>query len=120
MSGQGSPSRSLTSSRGRLSWGNMTNPDTPGALVGGTEVPIPAPAPLLAGSFQCGDTITLRATGSADNLESIKLAIEADGSGADIGRGEIDLFGNIRQLLDDEGFAGKLSNANALIQHFGV
>ncbi len=99
----------------RVAWGVLSDPNASGATVGPDDVALPAPPPLAAGTdFQCGDAIVLRATGDAGRLESIALSAEARGAGAALRVGQVDLFGNIRRLLDETGFAGRLSNANAL------
>ncbi len=103
-----------------VGFGRLGSSDTPGATVGDGDVPVAAPAPLEPGTgFQCGDRVILRATGSSADPASVQLALEATSAGADVG-GQLDLFGAIRNLLDETGFAGKPSNSNALLPPIGV
>jgi|GEM_PF-2882458 len=105
----------------RVGWGNLARPEAPGARLGDEELPVGAPAPLREGvEFWCGDAIRLRAEGDASRPEETVLLIEATREGAEVGPGQLDLFGNIRRLLDETGFAGKLSNARALLPAPGV
>ena len=75
-----------------------------------------APPPLEKGSgFQCGDTVTLRIAQRPDTAAGVGLEIESTNEGSNVPPGGIDLFGNIRRLLDEEGFAGKWSHGGALL-----
>jgi len=99
----------------RIGWGDLTDPDAPGALIGDGKVPIAACTPLAEGDFSCGDVVTLRGIDQETDIASIKLSITATSEGADVPDGAFDLFGNIRQLLDDEGIAGRQNSSLGLL-----
>lgn len=104
----------------RVGWGNLARPSDPGAKVGGGQE-LPAPAPLTGGvGFHCGNAIIFRETGKASDPADIQLSLAVTTEGSEVATGEIDLFGNLRTLLADTGFAGRQSNTNALLPTPGV
>lgn len=102
----------------RVGWGDATDAQAPGARVGADRTPLAAPAPLAPKGGLCGQAVTLAVNGDSANPSEMTLSVRASSSGAGVEAGEIDLFGNIRALLEREGFAGRLSGSNALENPF--
>jgi len=97
----------------RVGWGDLLNSQTPGVVVNDQQS-IAAPAPLSAANGLCGEVIRLGISGDAANPASLTLTASSSATGAEVAAGQIDLFGNIRKLLDQENFTGKLSGTNVL------
>lgn len=105
----------------RAGWGSLNDATVPGARVGDGDVPVAAPAPLVGGvDFACGDSIVLRATGDPNDPAGVQLSAQASNVGSEIRFNRLDLFGNIRAVLDTTGFTGKLSNSNLLLPPIGA
>lgn len=97
----------------RVGWGDLLNTQAPGAVVNDQQS-VAAPAPLSSAGGLCGEVVRLGFSGDAANPASLTLTASSSGAGAEVGAGQLDLFGNIRKLLDQENFAGKLSGTNVL------
>lgn len=106
----------------RVGWGNLRDPSLPGATLDNPAIDLAAPLALRAattagqtGGFACGDTIRLQLLqdDTADN--GYRLDAESSSEDAIVPAGTIDLFGNIRSVLDQEGMAGRLSNTGLLL-----
>ncbi len=100
----------------RIGWGDVTDSTAAGATLGST--PIAAPAPLASSAGLCERTIRFGVAGDADQPSSVRLSAVSDRSGSTPRAGEIDLFANLRALLNAEGFAGKLSGSIAFENPF--
>jgi len=104
-----------------LGLGNVSDPTVPGAVLLDAEIDLERPPSLIDGvGFDCGDLVTMRVVGNANVLSSARLEIVSTSLGASVPSGSPDLFGNIRQVLDDEGFAGRMSTNLALFPAPGV
>lgn len=105
----------------RVGWGGLGDSDLPGALIGNGDVPVDAPAALAGGTdFACGDAVVLRATGDPGDPAGVQLAIQASNVGSEIRFNRLDLFGNIRSVLNATGFAGKPNNSSLLLPPIGL
>jgi hypothetical protein len=111
-----------------IGWGDVTDPNVPGAIVtnnsdtnksetGQIKTGLSAPAPLTLGNdFNCGNIVTFRAIAGDSQAAELQLSTEVGGAEfAELPDGGLDLFGNIRKLINQEGFAGRLSNDAALL-----
>lgn len=104
-----------------LGLGNVTDPTVPGAILTDAEIDVEGPPSLIEGiGFACGDLVTMRVVGNAAALSEASLEIVPTSQGAAVPFGSPDLFANIRQVLDEEGFAGRMSTNLALFPTPGV
>ncbi len=100
----------------QIGWGNLSDATAPGATLDDGATVLTAPASLVTGAgFACGDGVILRLVESAENPQGYELETEATTTDSSQPVAGLDLFGNIRQLLDDKGFAGLLSNGGMLL-----
>jgi hypothetical protein len=108
----------------RIGWGSLRTAATPGAtILGDPDIELVAPPRLInldeadaaeTATFECGEAVTLRV---AEEETDTGFALEtiAESDEATVPDGAIDLFANIRELLDSEGMAGRLSNSGQLL-----
>jgi hypothetical protein len=108
----------------RIGWGSLRTAATPGAtILGDPDIELVAPPRLVnadetqaeeAETFECGEAVTLRV---AEEETDTGFALEtiAESDEVTVPDGAIDLFANIRELLDSEGMAGRLSNSGQLL-----
>lgn len=122
LAGQGPSAASLLECPvDRIGWGNLSNSSTPGAILTDTETEIAAPAPLTPQTgLACGVSVSLRASTGAEGSSETVLSTELLSGESDVPRFAPDLFGTIRRILDEEGFAGKLSTNLTLFPEPGV
>lgn len=109
----------------RVGWGNLRDPSLAGATLDNPTVELPAPIALRiatddgtsspTGSFNCGDTINLVLARDSAAESGFRLDAQPESDGSAVPAGGIDLFGNLRRLLDNEGMAGRLSNTGLLL-----
>ena len=106
----------------RIGWGNLRDPALPGAVITSTGVELDAPAALrladpAAGleGFSCGDSVVLSLAADAQSPDGWRVDTLVNSQGSAVPAGAPDLFGNIRTVLDAEGFAGRLSNSSMLL-----
>ncbi|MBI4581911.1 MAG: hypothetical protein HY718_19595 [Planctomycetes bacterium] len=107
----------------RIGWGNLRDRTLPGARVVDLAVDIDAPTALVSAdiadgdsaTFTCGDAVILDLLRDAEAAGGFRLDLRATSSGSSVPSGAIDLFGNIRQVVDDAGLAGRLSNTSLLL-----
>lgn len=109
----------------RVGWGNLRDPGLAGASIDSPAADITAPPALRAatsspgsgqaGDFACGDVINLQLVRDGAQETGFRLDAHASSDDSGVPAGGIDLFGNIRRLLDSEGMAGRLSNTALLL-----
>ena len=105
----------------RVGWGNLADPSVPGAILTDTGTEIAAPAPLTSETgLACGVSVTLRAAQHPETPGETVLSTEVVADRSDVPLNAPDLFGTIRRVLDEEGFAGKLSSNLTLFPEPGV
>lgn len=93
--------------------GNVADANVPVITIDDEAFEVARPDPLVMDqTVHCGDTVLLKADVADDG--AVSLTMEASSEGADLPNADFDLFGNIRQIIDDEGFAGRQSNVRFL------
>jgi hypothetical protein len=97
----------------RLGVGNIADPNQAVVTIDNQPFDVVRPADLVMDeTLSCGEAVTLTAEVSEDG--SVNFMLEATVEGSDLAHTDFDLFGAIRQVIDDEGFAGRQSNVRFL------
>jgi fibronectin type 3 domain-containing protein len=93
--------------------GNIADPNQAVVTIDNQPFDVVRPADLVMDeTLSCGEAVTLTAEVSEDG--SVNFMLEATVEGSDLAHTDFDLFGAIRQVIDDEGFAGRQSNVRFL------